>query len=612
MEPVYAEKQPLLPTATGPPAAEIRSTSSSRQSTTRFPFKILGLLILILTIRISTLCYNKEVTALEVAWEKCPQNPLYRCAKLTVPTNYFNASEGTTRIAMLKVPATAPASEQLGTIFLNPGGPGGSGVAFGLRFGERLSVLLKGRYNLLGFDPRGIGATEPRVECFPSTLDYELFKSGTILERGFDIPGDPFEEEGRLHLLDQHRQLLAMQQAEFQKCEEAMGDQLRFMSTSTVVRDIEEMSRVLEGPDTPINFFGGSYGTILGAYLVNMLPPEKVGRVLIDGVASAPQWANRHTTEWLHDWMVDTEKAFAWFLSDCSKAGPRRCALAQEQDEDPKAIEARLEAFLDKLYISPMAVPDAVRPGILNSGGARTILYASTNAPGSWPIIASIFAEALEGNGTSLYNALVLPLHLSKPSHAQTDLSRAAVSCGDSPPYSDTQDFPTAEDMVEKTMAVLRDTSRHFGASVTLIEPDGGCQFHPASGKTPERFTGPWNSTLRTPMLIVSNTADPITPLASGRELNALMGNSSRLLIQNSPGHCSLGSVSVCTIKAYRAYFLDAHTPDDETLCEVDQGYFPLGTDEEVQVKWHSEEDAELYEISQGIAKEITQWISRV
>lgn len=116
MEPVYAEKQPLLPTATGPPAAEIRSTSSSRQSTTRFPFKILGLLILILTIRISTLCYNKEVTALEVAWEKCPQNPLYRCAKLTVPTNYFNASEGTTRIAMLKVPATAPASEQLGTI----------------------------------------------------------------------------------------------------------------------------------------------------------------------------------------------------------------------------------------------------------------------------------------------------------------------------------------------------------------------------------------------------------------------------------------------------------------------------------------------------------------
>lgn len=133
-------------------------------------------------------------------------------------------------------------------------------------------------------------------------------------------------------------------------------------------------------------------------------------------------------------------------------------------------------------------------------------------------------------------------------------------------------------------------------------------------------------------MLIVSNTADPlslhrsylsfplsadvpsarITPLASGRELNALMGNSSRLLIQNSPGHCSLGSVSVCTIKAYRAYFLDAHTPDDETLCEVDQGYFPLGTDEEVQVKWHSEEDAELYEISQGIAKEITQWISRV
>lgn len=117
---------------------------------------------------------------------------------------------------------------------------------------------------MLGFDPRGIGATEPRVECFPSTLDYELFKAGSVLERGFDIPKDPFSDEGRQHLLDQHRQLLSMQETEYTKCAETMGDELRYMSTTSVVRDIEEMSRVLEGPDAPINFFGGSYGTVLG------------------------------------------------------------------------------------------------------------------------------------------------------------------------------------------------------------------------------------------------------------------------------------------------------------------------------------------------------------
>lgn len=79
---------------------------------------------------------------------------------------------------------------------------------------------------------------------------------GSILERGFDIPKDPFSAEGRQHLLDQHRQLLAMQETEFEKCSETMGEDLRYMGTSTVVRDIEEMSRVLHGKNAKINYHG--------------------------------------------------------------------------------------------------------------------------------------------------------------------------------------------------------------------------------------------------------------------------------------------------------------------------------------------------------------------
>lgn len=146
----------------------------------------------------------------------------------------------------------------------------------------------------------------------------------------------------------------------------------------------------------------------------------------------------------------------------------------------------RLEDYLDVLYEAPLAVPDAVRPGVLNSGGARgrparssslldlprslqcfespAILYSVTNRPGAWPLIAQVFADALAGNATSLYNALVRPLHLSSPSHAQTDLSRAAVSCIDSPPYASQKDWPTAETMVNETLHVLSTASRHFGA----------------------------------------------------------------------------------------------------------------------------------------------------
>lgn len=191
---------------------------------------------------------------------------------------------------MARMPASAKHKhKRLGTIFLNPGGPGGSGVGFALGYGRGLHDLLDGRYDILGFDPRGIGSTRPRVECFNSTLDYELFKAGTVLERGFDVPADPYSTEGRLHLLEQHRQLLALQQAEFEKCRDSMGDEIRHMGTATVVRDIERMSHVLDGPEAKISYFGTSYGTILGAFLVNMLPAHKIGRVVIDGVASAPE-----------------------------------------------------------------------------------------------------------------------------------------------------------------------------------------------------------------------------------------------------------------------------------------------------------------------------------
>lgn len=122
-------------------------------------------------------------------------------------------------------------------------------------------------------------------------------------------------------------------------------------------------------------------------------------------------------------------------------------------------------------------------------------------------------------------------------------------------------------------------------------------------------------------MLIISNTADPfvlssflpssmplpltaalhsITPLASGRELNSLMGSSSRLLIQNSPGHCSLGSVSHCTVGHYRRYLLDGELPEDEKVCEVDRGYFPGSEKKDVSAM--NEEEMELSRVGAEMA----------
>lgn len=290
------------------------------------------------------------------------------------------------------------------------------------------------------------------------------------------------------------------------------------------------------------------------------------------------------------------------------KVGPKGCALAHVGDQDPSDIGKRLDEFFDKLYSHPIPVPMTTRPGIMFSGTARSHLYRSTNSPAAWPKISNAFADAMAGNITSLYVMFLEPFDLDQGLHDQKDLSRAAVSCADSLPFKK-DEFPTAEFMTNQTLRAL-DVSPHFGASVSLAEPDGGCQFWPASGKAPERFTGPWNATLKTPMLIISNTADPITPLSSGRELNALMGNSSRLLIQNSPGHCSLGSVSRCTSRHIKRYFLYGELPEDEFTCEIDQGYFP-GEKVGVSAKTLTQEERTLLESSRRLAKawqELSVW----
>lgn len=226
----------------------------------------------------------------EFKWSPCDENNNFQCGFLQVPKDYLNISVGHSTLAMIKVPSTCKASDRLGSMFLNFGGPSGSGLSGVLRMGSNLSALFEGRYDLISFDPRGVGKTTPLVSCFKNGLEYELFKAGSVLEKGFDISRspDPFSTEGTSHLLEQHRELLAMQLTEFTKCSEVMGDELRYMGTTTVVRDIEEMSRVLEGAEAKINYLGFSYGTILGAFLVNMIP-EKIGKVIIDGVASAPQ-----------------------------------------------------------------------------------------------------------------------------------------------------------------------------------------------------------------------------------------------------------------------------------------------------------------------------------
>ncbi|KAF8579923.1 alpha/beta-hydrolase [Ramaria rubella] len=494
-----------------------------------------------------------------VKWWPCGQDhlPGAECGYIIVPLDYLNTSVGIAKVALGRYKATK--KPRKGMVLFNPGGPGGRGKPVATLRGPYMQSFIGTDYDFVGFDPRGIGETEPRVRCFGEDGNYQLFKTHTVLDRGFDVGPNLTDPRTRDNLLLQQREAESLYKTQFERCARTMGETLKYMGTTTVSRDIDFITTALEGEDALINFYGASYGSILGAYLVNMFP-DRVGRVVIDGIADAVLWSSTPSFKWYRQWLGYTEKAYGIFLDECSKAGPRFCPLAESKHEDPSKIEKRITQFLADIYAEPLTVPFALRPGILTSGLAEIPLFTSLQRPTEWPLMSQALSQAIKGDGTALLNRI--------QGSFPADLERSAVSCNDNLPGS----WPTNEEVIDESLDVLKTVSR-FAMSVVTTEPDSGCQFWPVT--PPERFEGPWNHTLKNPILIHSNTADPVTPLSSGEAIRKLLGNSSRLAIRQGPGHCSFSLLSLCTAKITRDYFKDGTLPEEGHICPLDETPFP-------------------------------------
>ncbi|KAJ7290169.1 hypothetical protein C8J57DRAFT_1610690, partial [Mycena rebaudengoi] len=510
-----------------------------------------------------------------IDWQPCREDPAFLCGYLEVPTDYFNASAGTSKLALTNYPATCPESQRLGIIITNHGGPGVPGRDASFAIAPRIQHLSGNRHDIISFDQRGLGHSLPKVNCFGSALNYELFRANTVFESTFSVPKDPFSAAGRAVLIEQQKEALALEQIQGTMCAQTVGaEALGYMSTTTTVYDMEEISRVLVGEDALINFYLCPLftGSIVGAYLGNMLP-HKAGKIMIDGIVPGDMWSNEHydSQALLRLLLTDAEKTYQLFLEDCAKAGPTHCALANVGDKSSKDIEARIDAFIDKLQEEPMPVSNYTRPGFLTSGGVRSTLHVSLQMPEQWKIYAQMLASAMnEADGTPLLQLIApkysdpwLPTDTEGYSYTgQKALGRLAISCGDARAYGADDKQPTAEDIVDNILETLRSQPR-FGATVHLVEQHGGCHLWPGTGVGPRRFTGPWNVS---PAKI---TDDPITPYAAGKIVHETMRNSSRLLVQGAAGHSWLSPTTNCAAKVLQQYFADGIIPEkSETWCE--------------------------------------------
>ncbi|THH28990.1 hypothetical protein EUX98_g5196 [Antrodiella citrinella] len=161
-----------------------------------------------------------------------------------------------------------------------------------------------------------------------------------------------------------------------------------------------------------------------------------------------------------------------------------------------------------------------------------------------------------------------LLLDLNEPT-SNCDLSRTAVACNDQPLFK----APTIEEMVDERLYVYQNVSRFAFAAENVEYVDFGCQYWPAM--PPEKFQGPWNHTLQNPILVLSNTLDPITPVLSGQTVAELLGSSARLLIMDGPGHTTIALPSLCVKTHLNAFFANGTLPPEGTVCPTSAGPFP-------------------------------------
>ncbi|KAF7320923.1 hypothetical protein HMN09_00179000 [Mycena chlorophos] len=547
-----------------------------------------------------------------ITWTACPDNSTFYCAFFPVPLDYDTPDDSDgdrTVLAMRMFPATVPSEDRLGSIFTNPGGPGGSGHANLLRTGPLLSEIFEGRYDILSWDPRGVNLTTPRVSCFPTDLHRQLDElSG---ENNLDFNPSP-----RAVLKQTLHRAAARADLFTALCRDAVGDKvLRSVTTPNVARDLEEMRSALgEGG---LKYWGFSYGTTLGATYVAMFP-EQAERVILDGVVYAPE---QYTSVYDHGMSAGTSTngVFAGFVKYCGIAGPGRCALATNSSEDTStAISTRIWGLYEKLAAAPLPVPTPRSgfPALLTREHVIDAVFSALYRPKSWAALAEALADAEKGDGARLAELAGVAgagRDWADLRRNQTDAERAeeagwtelvsalgagtgavvglglgpseageAVSCGDAPSVPMGNETEWLEWLADLTEANPLNGPSWF-AKIIRCSPWDRIQ------PTPARYLGDWKQKPKNPVVFISNSFDPITPIASGRRMVDLFGEEhARLLTNDGYGHCSTNHPSTCIAKALRAWVTDGVLFERGTVCQPDQDVdlmFPVPKEEEPRLE---------------------------
>ena len=467
----------------------------------------------------------------KLAWSSCATT--FQCASLTVPLDYANPAGRTIQLAVIRAKATDPV-HRIGSLITNPGGPGGSGVDFvkqnyPAQSGQpsHFGPQLRADFDIVGFDPRGVGQSAP-ITCLTDT---QLDQYNAL----DPAPNTPSEVDA----------VVAGDKAFDAGCQARSAMLLPYVGTPNAARDMDILRAALG--DRKMYYLGASYGTYLGAIYAGLFPTH-IARAVLDGPVPPSLTTKQLGLGQARGFQAELSR----FIADCVTHPD--CPLGT----DASNAGQKLAGFLASTEVHPL--PTGTSRMVDEALAQTGVLVTMYDSPTTWPTLRSVLTMAMAGNGSGLLTLSDLYDERDpKTGHYSNELeANVAINCLDHPDPVHTVGGVQAE------LPAYEQASPLIGAS--LAWGDLMCAYWPVpptSQPHPVHYAG------SPPILVVGTIHDPATPYPSAQLMAQQLG-SAVLLTYNGDGHTAYGRGSRCINAAVDAYLAQGAVPAAGTLCQPD------------------------------------------
>ncbi|MGW1285570.1 alpha/beta hydrolase [Streptomyces sp. NPDC002586] len=480
-----------------------------------------------------------DLSAQQLDWKDCPApseaegggaapSPLpgggaWQCATMKAPLDWSRPKGDTIDIALIRAKASGPASRRIGSLVFNFGGPGGSGVTTLPAFGEDYAAL-RTRYDLVSFDPRGVGRSAP-VKC----------ESDAQLDVYFQQDATPDNSAERTALVNRTKQFNAA-------CEKNSQQIIPHVATTDAARDMDLMRQVLG--DDKLHYFGISYGTELGGVYAHLFP-KNVGRAVLDGVVDPTENAEQSALGQARGFQLALDN----FAQDCTSK-TSECPIGNTAQD----VKDRIAKLLNDLEKKPIP---GIAPRRLTQTAATNGIAQSLYSKDFWEYLTEGLERAYEGDGKIL---MLLSDSMNGRSengeYSNITAANTAINCADEKPRY-------TADYVQQKLPEFRAASPLFGDYLAWGMVSCTDWAVPGAADHPD-VSAPGSA----PILVVGNTGDPATPYEGAQKMVEALGKGVGVeLTYKGQGHGAYDSKDKCVQSAVNDYLLDGKEPKTGAVC---------------------------------------------